>query len=81
MGANSTILIDPRTARPGGSDLAQATVVAQTAELADVLAKTAFLLGAAATRRLFERIPRASFVLVRRDGGVELAGAAEVVRE
>jgi thiamine biosynthesis lipoprotein len=43
-------LIDPHTARPGVSDLAQVTVVASHAELADVLAKTVFLRGCCQVR-------------------------------
>lgn len=38
-------LIDPRTGAPAASDLAQMTVVAPTVELADVLAKAAFVAG------------------------------------
>lgn len=39
-------LIDPETGSPARTDLIQATVLAETAEMADVLAKTAVLLGA-----------------------------------
>jgi thiamine biosynthesis lipoprotein len=74
-------LIDPRTSRPGGSDLAQATVIARTAELAEVLAKTAFLLGAAEGRRFLERLPGVAAVLVRRDRGVEIVGVVEVTSD
>jgi thiamine biosynthesis lipoprotein ApbE len=52
-------------------------VVAATAETADVLAKTTYLLGAAAGRRFLERRPAAG-VLVRRDGSVQIVGAIEV---
>ncbi len=71
----------PAHRAPGGSDLAQATVIAPRAELADVLAKTAFFLGAAAGRRFLERLPAVAGVLVRRDGGLEIAGDVEVARE
>jgi thiamine biosynthesis lipoprotein len=38
-------LIDPRTRRPAVTDILQATVVARTAREAEVLAKTAVILG------------------------------------
>jgi FAD:protein FMN transferase len=60
-------LIDPRTQAPARTDLLQATVVAPRAELADVLAKTAFLLGSDGARRFLERLPGVGGVLARRD--------------
>ncbi|MFT3771746.1 MAG: FAD:protein FMN transferase [Minicystis sp.] len=72
-------LVDPRTRRPAETDLAQASVLAPSAELADVLAKTAFLLGARAARRFLERLSRIGAVLVRRDGAIEIIGDVEVV--
>jgi thiamine biosynthesis lipoprotein len=72
-------LIDPFTARPAASDLAQATVIAATAEEADVLAKVAFLLGAEAGARFLER-RGAGGVLVGRDRAVRSVGAVEVDR-
>jgi thiamine biosynthesis lipoprotein len=74
-------LINPRTQRPAVTDLLQVTVLAPAAELAEVLAKTAFFLGARAARRFVERVPNTGAVLVRRDGGVEIAGDVEVERD
>jgi FAD:protein FMN transferase len=71
-------LIDPRTMRPAVSDLAQATVVAATAEDADVLAKVAFLLGRAAAARLLLEA-RAAGVLISADGAAHVVGDVEVV--
>jgi thiamine biosynthesis lipoprotein len=71
-------LIDPRTQSPSASDLAQATVVAPTAELADVLAKTAFLLGAREGRRFLERQPKIGAVLVQQSGDLLFVGALDV---
>jgi thiamine biosynthesis lipoprotein len=71
-------LVDPRTARPGSSDLAQATVVADCAELADVLAKTAFLLGRERARRLLEQVEGTGAVLVGDDGALTVVGDAEL---
>ncbi len=71
-------LIDPRTGAPAQSDLAQATAVAATAEDADVLAKTAFLLGADAGAD-FLVARGAAGVLVAADGTVNLVGDLEVV--
>lgn len=67
-------LIDPRTQAPASTDLLQVTVLAPTAELADVLAKAAFILGADAARRLLERQPDIAAVLVRRSGPPLLLG-------
>lgn len=74
-------LIDPRTRRPAETDLAQASVIAPSAELADVLAKTAFLLGARAARRFLERRSGIGAVLVRCDGALEIIGDVEVVND
>jgi thiamine biosynthesis lipoprotein len=74
-------LIDPRTQRPAVTDLLQVTVLAPAAELAEVLTKAAFFLGARAARRFLERVPNTGAVLVRRDGGVEIAGDVEVERD
>lgn len=70
-------LIDPRTREPACTDVAQATIVAPTAELADVMAKVAFVVGgAAAARELDRRGLRA--VLVLRDGTIRTVGALEL---
>lgn len=71
-------LIDPATGRPAASDLAQVTIVDDTAERAEVLAKAVFIAGARAGRALLDRLPTVGAVLVDRDGGVTLVGAAEV---
>ena len=54
------------------------TVAAASTELADVLAKTAFILRARAARRFLEPMPAVGAVLVHRDGRVELVGDVEV---
>jgi len=71
-------LIDPRTRSPAVTDLLQATVIAPTAELADVLAKTAFLLGTQAGRRFLERQLDVSAVLVPSTGSLVVVGAVDV---
>ncbi len=68
-------LIDPRTQAPALADLAQVTVVAASTELAEVLAKTLFLLGLEAARELLAALPEVGAVLVRLDGTPELVGA------
>jgi thiamine biosynthesis lipoprotein len=70
-------LVDPRTGAPVEGDLAQVTVIAPSAELADVLAKAAFVLGAREGARLLEREGVAS-VLVRTSGRVDLVGDLEM---
>lgn len=77
-GAEVHHLIDPRTGRSADSDLAQATVVAPDAGTADVLAKTALLLGAAEARSWLTGLPHVAGVLVRRDGTHEIVGRLEV---
>jgi thiamine biosynthesis lipoprotein len=71
-------LIDPRTRSYSATDLAQATVVAPSAELADVMAKTAFLLGGRDGRCFLERQPRIGAVLVHKSGGLVFVGALDV---
>ena len=70
-------LINPRTGAPAETDLAQATVLAETAERADVLAKVAFVLGSS-DGATFLRQVGASGVLVKRDGRVLDVGRLEV---
>ncbi len=67
-------LIDPRTRRPSRSDLAQVTVLASSAERAEVLAKTALLLGAREGRRWLGGHPGIGALLVGRDRSVETVG-------
>jgi thiamine biosynthesis lipoprotein ApbE len=53
-------------------------VVADCAELADVLAKTAFLLGRERARRLLEQVEGTGAVLVGDDGALTVVGDAEL---
>ena len=55
-------LIDPRTGAPAASDLVEVSVLAATATEAEVLAKTALLLGAANGAKLLDRRARGSFL-------------------
>jgi thiamine biosynthesis lipoprotein len=72
-------VIDPRRGLPARLQLAQASVVAPTAELADVAAKTVFVLGANDRRRFLAARPQLGAVLVHIDGTVETIGDVEVV--
>ena len=75
-------LVDPRTGEQAESDLLQATVLAPSAELADVLAKTVFVLGSRQARAALARWDRVGAVLVSRTGRVSVIGelAIEEVR-
>ncbi len=55
-------LIDPRTGAPARSDLVEVSVVAATATEAEVLAKTALLLGATAGAAFLDQRARGSFL-------------------
>jgi thiamine biosynthesis lipoprotein len=77
-GAGAHHLIDPRTGSPVVNDLLQATVVAPRAELADVLAKTAFLLGSSEACRFLQAYPEVGGVLVRKAAAPLLVGALDV---
>lgn len=72
-------LIDPRTRLPAQTDLAQATVIAPTAEQADVMAKVAFILGAEHAPREITRRGLGA-VLVLEDGTTRTVGAVELHR-
>jgi thiamine biosynthesis lipoprotein len=61
-------LIDARRGAPSESGLLTVTVVALTATHADVLAKTAFLLGPREGLRFIERFPDAECIAVHADG-------------
>jgi thiamine biosynthesis lipoprotein len=63
-------LIDPREGRSAASDLITVTVVAPTATQADVLAKTAFLLGGGEGLRAIERFDGAECIAVTTSGDV-----------
>jgi thiamine biosynthesis lipoprotein len=71
-------LIDPRTQTSSTSDLLQATVITPRAELADVLAKAALLLGAEPARRFLEPRSDVGAVLVARSGKIHFVGAVDV---
>ena len=71
-------LIDPATGAPAATDLAQVTIVAATAERAEVLAKAVFIAGRRAGRALLETLPKTGAVLVDHRGDVELIGPVEV---
>ena len=70
-------LIDPRTRAPAHTDVVQATVVASTAELADVMAKVAFVLG---SERAADELARRglSAVLVLHEGVTRTIGPLEI---
>ncbi len=72
-------VIDPRSGLPAQLQLAQVSVVAATAEQADVAAKTVFVLGPHDGRRFLAARPELGAVLVHIDGTVETIGDAEVV--
>lgn len=71
-------LIDPRTQAPAVTDLLQVTVVAPTTELAEVLAKAAFVAGRRGARALLSRHPRVGGVLVCANGTVVIVGDVDV---
>lgn len=71
-------LIDPRMRAPSRSDLAQVTIVAPSAERADVMAKAVYVLGATEGQRLVAAHRELGAVLVRRDGELVLVGDLEV---
>jgi thiamine biosynthesis lipoprotein len=74
-------LIDPRTGKPAATDLAQATVLAPSAELADVLAKAVFVLGSREGARLLARFEGVGGVLVLAAGSVRVVGDVEVMAD
>lgn len=74
-------LIDPRTQAPAETDLAQVTVLASSAELAEVLAKTFFLLGLEGARMALASLPTVGAVLVDVHGHVALVGSVTEAAE
>ena len=74
-------IIDPYTREPARTDLVQVTVVCQSAELADVLAKTAFLMGYARGSVFLAGFPATGAVLVLTGGAVQLVGQLEVEQD
>jgi FAD:protein FMN transferase len=73
-GAHRHHIVDPRTQRSAATDLLQVTVIAPTAELADVLAKTVFILGAERGRAMIERHRDVGAVLIATDGSPTTCG-------
>lgn len=71
-------LIDPATGAPAATDLAQVTIVAPSAERAEILAKAVFIAGARAGRALLANLSTIGAVLVDHHGDVELIGPLEV---
>jgi FAD:protein FMN transferase len=71
-------LINPVTGEPVHSDLAQVTVLAPTAEEADVLAKSVFILGSRRGRRLLRSRAELGAVLVSCTGAVQCLGRLEL---
>lgn len=71
-------LIDPRTQRSAAEELLQVTVFAPSTELADVLAKVAFVLGPREAPAFLERQAEVSAVLVPRCGRPLLVGNVDV---
>lgn len=63
-------LIDPRTRRPAVTDVAQATVVAESAAVAECLAKSAVIHGSRRGLELVERAGAWAVVLLLEDGDV-----------
>jgi thiamine biosynthesis lipoprotein len=57
-------LIDPRTGRPAGTDVLQATVIGHTARAAEAYAKTAVILGSEAAAERLDRPELLGLVLV-----------------
>ncbi len=66
-------LLDPRTGRPADTDLVAATVNADTAWLADVVAKAAVIGGSDRARELI-RITHTAGLLIGRSGETEVVG-------
>ncbi len=60
-------LIDPRTGRPADTDVVSATVVARRTVIAEVLAKTAVILGARDGLSFLEAIPDVAGLLITAD--------------
>lgn len=71
-------LIDPRTQRCATEELLQATVFAPSTELADVLAKVAFVLGPRDAPAFLESRAEVSAVLVPRSGRPIFVGHVDV---
>lgn len=71
-------IVDPRTVQPALSDLAQATVIAPDAVMAEVYAKCALLLGADAGAAWLARShPRCALIGIKHDGSLLCSGDLE----
>ncbi len=73
-------LIDPTTACAADSDVAQVTVLAESAARAEVLSKSALIAGAARGRAMLES-SAARALMVTRDGSLQIIGDLECVCE
>jgi thiamine biosynthesis lipoprotein len=71
-------LVDPRTQRSAVTDVLQATVIAPTAERADVFAKTVFLLGVDRGLDLLESVGLGA-VVINANGEVITCGSIDLV--
>ena len=69
-GSEAHHLIDPRTRRPAETDIVQATVVAPTAREAEVIAKSAVILGSAQALGHLDRSAALAAVLLLESGDV-----------
>jgi thiamine biosynthesis lipoprotein len=63
-------LIDPRTRRPAVTDVVQATVIADTARMAEVLAKAVVIAGSDAAARSLEDAQAGGAILLLEDGEI-----------
>jgi thiamine biosynthesis lipoprotein len=72
-------LIDPRTRMPAASDLTQVTVVAGTVELAEILAKTTFILGSDDGDSFLRQFAGIAAILVGIGGDLWTVGDLEVL--
>ena len=63
-------LIDPRTARPAKTNIVSVTVISSRVALAEVLAKTALILGSQQGLNYLEAIPDVEGLLVTQDGAI-----------
>jgi FAD:protein FMN transferase len=61
-------IIDPRTGRPAATDLMQVTVVASSAQAAEMAAKTALILGSQAGLAWLDQHPEYAGLLIGEDG-------------
>ena len=72
-------LIDPRTGEPANSGVVSATVAAETAMTAEIIAKTALILGPEAGRQFVQSQPGAKGLLILEDGRKMQSGGFEAL--